>query len=350
MGSRIGNSSKAISFEDLSSNFHLPINDVAKKLGMCVTVLKQRCRENGISRWPYRKVRKLDKLISVLEVNSDQVVSQKLCMAKESLDFLRSNPNSRAHLKVGRVNINVMKSTTSLEDLNSEFKTKTESSIHSESLVQLDSACSSHIQQESMDTNIYIPVISSKSCRSLSVNSADILKFNSNLINVLNSNFESHPSMPSLQPIRPSPMLVQSPTSAFQRLETRKDSTRSGPNPYQCTEYSAPRCNPALFTETAPSSSYSCVSYPQSYYQNQRHQFNVTDEDLKSYHQAGMVWDPHADSRRYAEAQHYQNSMYMVPIQNSVNANNAWQEECRQQQAFWRPVHQQHMPTHQFNF
>lgn len=43
--------------EELQENFHLPINEVACKLGVCVTVLKQQCRELGIIRWPYRKVR-----------------------------------------------------------------------------------------------------------------------------------------------------------------------------------------------------------------------------------------------------------------------------------------------------
>ena len=42
---------------DLSTYFHLPEKEVAKKLGMCLTSLKKICRQNGINRWPYRKVR-----------------------------------------------------------------------------------------------------------------------------------------------------------------------------------------------------------------------------------------------------------------------------------------------------
>jgi hypothetical protein len=46
-----------ITFEQLTKYFHLPINDVAKELGICATMLKKICRKNGIPRWPHRKVR-----------------------------------------------------------------------------------------------------------------------------------------------------------------------------------------------------------------------------------------------------------------------------------------------------
>jgi hypothetical protein len=61
--------------DDLRTVFHLPINDAAKKLGLCVTVLKQKCREFGIVRWPFRKVKKIDMLIKQLEEEKEKVVS-----------------------------------------------------------------------------------------------------------------------------------------------------------------------------------------------------------------------------------------------------------------------------------
>lgn len=117
---RPAHSSKSITLEDLAQNFHLPINDVARKLGLCVTVLKQRCRENGIMRWPYRKVRKLDNLISALEPMPVRVEPvpvpmpqakvdpatediRRLEAARETRNFLLANPNSTVHLTVGRV-------------------------------------------------------------------------------------------------------------------------------------------------------------------------------------------------------------------------------------------------------
>ena len=42
---------------DLPKYFQLPEKEVAKKLGMSLTSLKKMCRQNGIDRWPYRKVR-----------------------------------------------------------------------------------------------------------------------------------------------------------------------------------------------------------------------------------------------------------------------------------------------------
>ena len=49
--------SKHITREELCKRFHLPIAQVAQELGVCATVLKKKCRQHGIPRWPFRKVR-----------------------------------------------------------------------------------------------------------------------------------------------------------------------------------------------------------------------------------------------------------------------------------------------------
>jgi hypothetical protein len=61
-------SAQTMDFDQLSSFFHLPINDASKELGICTTLLKKICRRNGIARWPYRKIRSLDKRIATLEI------------------------------------------------------------------------------------------------------------------------------------------------------------------------------------------------------------------------------------------------------------------------------------------
>eukprot|EP00741_Cyanophora_paradoxa_P025678 tig00000388_g24781.t2 len=50
------------SFESISSLFHLPINEASKRLGICVTLLKKLCRRHGLSRWPYRKLKSLERI------------------------------------------------------------------------------------------------------------------------------------------------------------------------------------------------------------------------------------------------------------------------------------------------
>ena len=47
----------ATSVESVAMYFHLPIQLASRKLGISQTLLKKICRNNGIERWPHRKVR-----------------------------------------------------------------------------------------------------------------------------------------------------------------------------------------------------------------------------------------------------------------------------------------------------
>jgi hypothetical protein len=60
---------KEIGREELSGYLHLPEKAVAKKLGICLTSLKKVCRLHGITRWPYRKLKSLDKRIHKIEAS-----------------------------------------------------------------------------------------------------------------------------------------------------------------------------------------------------------------------------------------------------------------------------------------
>jgi len=88
-----------LSLEDLSQYFHLPINDVAKKLGVCATVLKKICRKNGIQRWPHRKIKSLNNMIADLERivpanESDRIsLENEIQSLKDKREFLFRNPN-----------------------------------------------------------------------------------------------------------------------------------------------------------------------------------------------------------------------------------------------------------------
>ena len=53
--------SKEVKLDELSKYFHLPEKAVAKELGICLTSLKKLCRSYGITRWPFRKLKSLER-------------------------------------------------------------------------------------------------------------------------------------------------------------------------------------------------------------------------------------------------------------------------------------------------
>lgn len=59
---------RPIELQELSKYFNMPEKAVAKTLGICLTSLKKLARQNGITRWPYRKIKSLDKKLRKLEV------------------------------------------------------------------------------------------------------------------------------------------------------------------------------------------------------------------------------------------------------------------------------------------
>ncbi|XP_059286306.1 protein RKD5 isoform X1 [Lycium ferocissimum] len=61
-----------LSLEDLAKYFDLTIVEASKKLKVGVTVLKRKCREFGIPRWPRRKIKSLDSLILDLQKEMQQ--------------------------------------------------------------------------------------------------------------------------------------------------------------------------------------------------------------------------------------------------------------------------------------
>ena len=57
-------SASDITRDDLASCFHMPSELACRKLGIGLTVLKRQCRKFGIKRWPFRKIKSLDRLIN----------------------------------------------------------------------------------------------------------------------------------------------------------------------------------------------------------------------------------------------------------------------------------------------
>ncbi|KAF3324232.1 protein RKD1-like protein [Carex littledalei] len=54
---------RVLTFEEVSQYFYLPIIQAAKELNVGLTLLKKKCRELGIARWPHRKMKSMQTLI-----------------------------------------------------------------------------------------------------------------------------------------------------------------------------------------------------------------------------------------------------------------------------------------------
>uniref|UniRef100_A0A0D9W894 RWP-RK domain-containing protein n=1 Tax=Leersia perrieri TaxID=77586 RepID=A0A0D9W894_9ORYZ len=57
----------SITLVDIAQHFHLPINEASRTLKVGVSILKKKCRQYNIPRWPHRKIKSLDSLIQDLE-------------------------------------------------------------------------------------------------------------------------------------------------------------------------------------------------------------------------------------------------------------------------------------------
>lgn len=88
-----------VTYEEVSLLFHLPLRTAAAELGVCATVLKKKCRDLGIQRWPCRKLNSMRRQLA----DSDQTPSQtKTCSVipapKSKSETVRSTKTRPARL------------------------------------------------------------------------------------------------------------------------------------------------------------------------------------------------------------------------------------------------------------
>lgn len=63
-------SSRMLTRKMISEYFYMPITQAARELNVGLTLLKKRCREVGIRRWPHRKLMSLQTLINNVQVRT----------------------------------------------------------------------------------------------------------------------------------------------------------------------------------------------------------------------------------------------------------------------------------------
>jgi hypothetical protein len=61
-----------IGFDELRKYFYMPITRAAREMNVGLTVLKKRCRELGVARWPHRKMKSLKSLMANVQVTITQ--------------------------------------------------------------------------------------------------------------------------------------------------------------------------------------------------------------------------------------------------------------------------------------
>ncbi|KAK1869272.1 hypothetical protein I4F81_011751 [Pyropia yezoensis] len=91
----------------LAKHFHVPRKEAAAAMGICVTILKRRCRSVGIMAWPYRKMAMVEKRIQLRETmlldgsadltaESSEALKAEILVLRERMALLRRNPNLKS--------------------------------------------------------------------------------------------------------------------------------------------------------------------------------------------------------------------------------------------------------------
>lgn len=93
---------KHITTAEIRKYFHLPIQNAAKKLDICATILKKICRAKNIQKWPYRQIKSLTCAIQSLEMASlnrslgdeeRKKMREQIDCLQDSIDCIVANPS-----------------------------------------------------------------------------------------------------------------------------------------------------------------------------------------------------------------------------------------------------------------
>ncbi|GAB9465021.1 Nlp7 protein [Globisporangium polare] len=100
-----------VQLDDLRKCFNMPIAAVARKFGICATLLKKICRRHGIQRWPHRQIRSLQKSIDMLRESlavakgsNKEYIAKKIAAFEYTLECIMQDPNTAAKgISAGRL-------------------------------------------------------------------------------------------------------------------------------------------------------------------------------------------------------------------------------------------------------
>lgn len=114
---------KPLSLDCLKNYFGRTLEEAAKELGVCSTVIKNVCRQYGIRRWPYRKIQSINRLIEYLE--------QQLREDSKGEKFLGDEKKRRVinelkRLQRQRERVQAFPEAASLQDMNEEEQEESE--------------------------------------------------------------------------------------------------------------------------------------------------------------------------------------------------------------------------------
>ncbi|KAF8723540.1 hypothetical protein HU200_021490 [Digitaria exilis] len=100
----------ALTFEIVSQYFYMPIMQAARELNVGLTLLKKRCRELGIPRWPHRKMKSLQSLINNVQVlqeagkaNGEEQLRAMVEMLQQEKQLLEQRPYVQLEEKTKRL-------------------------------------------------------------------------------------------------------------------------------------------------------------------------------------------------------------------------------------------------------
>ncbi|KAG2685448.1 hypothetical protein I3760_10G125800 [Carya illinoinensis] len=109
----------SIALSDLAKYFDLPITEASRNLKVGLTVLKKKCRELGIPRWPHRKIKSLDGLIQDLQEEAKcqqqeneavaMVVAKRIRMLESEKETIERKPFMELHTETKRFRQDVFK-------------------------------------------------------------------------------------------------------------------------------------------------------------------------------------------------------------------------------------------------